>query len=372
MKYERLKTQIGIYPLLFLSFLFYSCPEQVKTNFPIKKLAVRKTKKKPGNCPYQNISSSLKDKDGNLWFGSTGEGVFLFDGKSFTHYTEKDGLSSNEISCIYEDRDGNLMFGTNNGISRFDAFASLSTGSKRFSTLRIPEPKDRNFQDYKTTPNDIPFTINMISSIVQDKTGDYWFATNVGVFRYNGKSFSYFLHNDGIVNKNKLHLKQVSSILEDKNGVVWFASYNQEGLCRFDGKSISSFTPCNDGMILSILEAKSGNIWIGTKNHGACLYDGKSLNNYPIKDGLCNNNVTTILEDRKGNIWFGSDGKDGGATCYDGKSFTCFTIKDGLSNNSLWTIVEDNSGKLWFGTRGMGLYCYDGVRFIDYSKELIY
>ena len=51
-----------------------------------------------------NIRCMLQDKRGNIWFGSAGGGVSKFDGKSFTHFTEKEGLSYNYIISILQDK----------------------------------------------------------------------------------------------------------------------------------------------------------------------------------------------------------------------------------------------------------------------------
>ncbi|MCX6312891.1 MAG: hypothetical protein NT084_14805 [Bacteroidetes bacterium] len=40
---------------------------------------------------HDAIRCMLQDKSGNLWFGTDG-GVSKYDGKSFTHFTEKEGL----------------------------------------------------------------------------------------------------------------------------------------------------------------------------------------------------------------------------------------------------------------------------------------
>jgi len=56
----------------------------------------------------------LQDKIGNLWFGSNG-GVSKYDGKSFTNFTIKEGLSNNYVFSILEDKSGNLWFGTDGG-----------------------------------------------------------------------------------------------------------------------------------------------------------------------------------------------------------------------------------------------------------------
>jgi ligand-binding sensor domain-containing protein len=67
------------------------------------------------------IVSILEDKNKNLWFGSMGGGVCKYDGKTFTHFTEKEGLGSNFVNCIIEDKSGNLWIGTaDGGVSKYD------------------------------------------------------------------------------------------------------------------------------------------------------------------------------------------------------------------------------------------------------------
>ena len=65
--------------------------------------------------------SDACDKNNNIWFSSWGSGVTKFDGNNFTHYSEKEGLSSNEIYSIGEGQDGKLWFGTlGGGANKFD------------------------------------------------------------------------------------------------------------------------------------------------------------------------------------------------------------------------------------------------------------
>ena len=71
------------------------------------------------NSSYVNCM--LRDKTGNLWFGTYGGGVSKYDGASFTHFTEKEGLSNNTVLSIIEDKTGNLWFGTDGGgLSKYD------------------------------------------------------------------------------------------------------------------------------------------------------------------------------------------------------------------------------------------------------------
>jgi len=63
----------------------------------------------------------LEDKNGNIWFSTDGGGVSKYDGRSFLHYTEEEGLSNNYLVSMIEDKNGNLWFGTwGGGISLYD------------------------------------------------------------------------------------------------------------------------------------------------------------------------------------------------------------------------------------------------------------
>ena len=61
--------------------------------------------------------SILEDRNGNLWFGQSG-GVSMFNGETFTYFTEKEGLSNNHVTSILEDNNDNIWFGTPNGLNR--------------------------------------------------------------------------------------------------------------------------------------------------------------------------------------------------------------------------------------------------------------
>jgi len=123
-------------------------------------------------------------------------------------------------------------------------------------------------------------------------------------------------------------------------------------------------------------------MWFGNNGGGLYRYDGRSLYNITQDRGLGNTgflkglNVTnqpgtlariwSLAEDSTGNLWIGTI--DAGAWRYDGKSLTNFTIKDGLGSNAIWTIYPDKTGNLWFGTEGGGIRKYDGKSFTNFTK----
>lgn len=72
----------------------------------------------------EKISCFCETKDGTLWLGSNGYGIYKrsIDKQSkeqFSAYTTLQGLSNNNVRSIQEDRQGNLWIGTNNGLSRY-------------------------------------------------------------------------------------------------------------------------------------------------------------------------------------------------------------------------------------------------------------
>jgi ligand-binding sensor domain-containing protein/signal transduction histidine kinase len=70
---------------------------------------------------YKRVLSLYVDHAGALWAG-TGNGLFRHDietGAS-TYYSERNGLPSNAVSCVFEDGLGQLWLGTSAGLSRLD------------------------------------------------------------------------------------------------------------------------------------------------------------------------------------------------------------------------------------------------------------
>ena len=124
-----------------------------------------------------NVGCELQDRAGNLWFSTSRAKEFIATmGKSFTNFTTKDGLSSNDVNAIIEDKAGNILFGTKNGICKYDP-----SGAKSFS--KYSENADLNKLS--------------ISSLLEDKDGNLWLGTmNSGVYRYDGKNLANFLNND--------------------------------------------------------------------------------------------------------------------------------------------------------------------------------
>jgi len=341
-----------------------SCNGQVKENTDVKH-QTPKLVKTQGSDQYANIHALLQDKHGNIWVGTTKEGVYRYDGKSFTQFTTKDGLSNNTVSSMLEDKAGNIWIGTNNGLNRYDGR----------SIQHIPIYLNGNGYLSMGTPVEDPATDqNEIWSIMQTKNGTLWFGARSGLYCYNGTSFTRFIDKQGLVNEDNVQLKMVDCMFEAQNGVIWFGSGmmpGDEGICRYDPQTqrLIRTKPGGDGWIRYMVEDKKGNVWIGTRKRGIWLYDGKDFSKF--MDG--NDIGLSALADRSGNIWFSGGEKDdgyssdGGIWLYDGDSLKRFS-SNSIGGYGVWSMMQDKTGNIWFGTRNNGLYKYDGKNFTSFSE----
>lgn len=312
-----------------------------------------KLTKTQGSQGSHNVNSILLDKEGNLWFGTTGEGVYRYDGESFHQFTAGDGLRSNMVYCIFEDQDANIWIGTEAGLCRYDG--------NGFVHIEIELPPD--------LPLNTIWQTRDVFSILQDRNGQLWFATIDGVFTYDGELFTRFPINDeekGFKSSNN----NLEKMLEDQAGNIWFGGRVNEGVFRYDGTTVTQVklqALNGHDWAWPALQDQHGDIWFSNWG-GTYRYDGESMTSFTKNDGLCSNIVARILEDRNGNLWFSGGGEDGGICRYDGSSFTHFTTQDGLPHNGVWSIFEDGDGNIWVGTRNTGLCRYDGETFIQFSE----
>ena len=107
-----------------------------------------------GNVRVRNM---LRGRDGSLWIGTIGGGVYHFRLKGNQHFTARDGLSSNFVGALLEARDGSIWIGTGYGVNRLDR-AGLHN---------------------LTTQNGL--AANDIRSLLEDRDGTIWIGSDRGL-----------------------------------------------------------------------------------------------------------------------------------------------------------------------------------------------
>jgi len=341
--------------LLFFStlalLLFMSCDKQKSKPIQLKEPRVYTS--------ADIVTSSLLDKNGNLWFATTTEGLYKYDGRTFTNFNEEKGLCSNQIWDLLEDDKGLIWLATNKGLCNYDG--------KSFTHIPLPYMDTSSDWYNSVYPTVNP---NQANSIIQDKTGMFWVGTSGGgAYKYDGKTFESILADKGRKYEDGLHHNVIQHIIQDKKRDLWFASMSHGGITRFNGEKFKDFKVENelsDNMVRCLFQDNTGNIWIGTNGNregGLDKFDGTNFTNYNESNGLCSNNVCVIYQSKNGTMWFGSDR---GGICYleNGE----FIPIEELSEISIRTIIEDKAGNMWFGGRRGILWKYDREKMTDFTQ----
>ncbi|MDP2362903.1 MAG: two-component regulator propeller domain-containing protein, partial [Ignavibacteria bacterium] len=182
------------------------------------------------------------------------------------------------------------------------------------------------------------------------------------VYLFSAKLFSQSILFNHLTTNNGLSNNYVSSLIQDRLGFLWFAT--DDGLNRFDGYEFKVFrnnssdkTSISDNSTFAITEDDSGRLWIGTKIGYINRYDPvlDKFTYWKIESEITkDNSITTIFIDKKFNVWIGTyrsglfklDPKTGKVINWSHKK----EDQASISNNYISSIVEDNFGNLWIGT----------------------
>ncbi|WP_066631388.1 hybrid sensor histidine kinase/response regulator transcription factor [Labilibacter marinus] len=317
-----------------------------------------------------------------------------------------EGLSQNDVNCIFQDSKGFIWIGTNDGLNRYDGY--------EFKTFRR-EPREEN-----------GIAGNIIQAITEDSNGDIWIGTNdngVSKFDLSANKFVTYANAPGGV--KLLQSNRVTKITADDKGNVWVV--NAKGIDIINIETNDIYSVSKEGLyhrkdempfnyIKDVFVDKSGTVWaattyglrqinpytykieaslIGKRGHrvvaGICEFNDK-LYVYNSKgvgyldresktfEYILNSERISQLEfDLEGNIWAGtSDGlivvslKRKSPLVYEVEKIYRDGIEQGggITSNLIKDIYRDKSGLIWVGTTGGGVNIYnpEHKRFKHYKK----
>ncbi|HRH37097.1 MAG TPA: two-component regulator propeller domain-containing protein [Flavobacteriales bacterium] len=291
------------------------------------------------------IRCMFQDRDGNLWFGTTTDGVVRYDGRSLDYFNAQNGFGSDWVNAIAQDARGDLWFATRDGAVRYDG---------------------RMFVRY-TTANGL--ASDHIWSLLADRDGALWFGTYGGVTRYDGNAFTPFHLPAADLSKHPYYEdpELVSAIVQDRAGDIWFAT--KGGAYRYSASRLTRFAEedglCSD-FVNTILQESNGRVLFGTRFGGVCTFDGHAMQPL-LREELKDENVGMLFEQRSGRLWVGRNATglcgydDSGNGEAEGAKLICYDERDEVGLRVPFCMLEDAQGRLWLGT-GEGLYRYvDGM-----------
>ena len=261
------------------------------------------------------IRSLHWDDTGMLWLSSSGMGVYCLDPTDESYFRlshdpdDPNSLSSNNVRAIYKDGHGEMWFCTwGKGLDHYD-------------------PATGTFTSFSYRPDDSgSISTNNTISILQDSEGIFWLATSSGLNRIafsrdstdataadiSIADISRFYHEPS--DRQSLSNSYILSIHEARDGDMWFGTMQGLSRLRKEDRTRPVFTRYfmknglpND-VVYGILEDSGGNLWLST-NYGLSRFDPKTetFKNFDVRDGLHGNefNTGTFCRTSRGTFIFG-------------------------------------------------------------------
>ena len=226
---------------------------------------------------------------------------------------------------------------------------------------------------------------NAVLDLLQDRQGFLWVATQDGLNRYDGYSFTIFKNDPD--DPNTLSHNSVLKLLEDSSGAIWLGTWGG-GLNRLNPQTgeitryhydESDPTSLSNDTVAALWEDRHGLLWVGTMGGGLSRLDRISgqFTHFRHDDGdpnsIGSDSISDIYEDGDGNLWLGTGGfgaEGAGVDRFDpvNETFTHFrhdpVDPNTLSGDTISAVYPDGSGKLWVGTGGFSLLG-QGLNLLD-------
>lgn len=287
-----------------------------------------------GNSLNDNVTAHIvEDKENGLWIATNSGGVNYYNRKNgtFTYYTHKDKLGSNDVKAIYIDENKSLVYiGTHTG------------------GLNILHRKSGQMENYANISN--------VYSILPTVNGDYWISALDSLVRFNPQKRTFTTvttEQDG----TPIKAKRITAFFRDSKQRLWL--YGEKGMAVYTEKNdglhsaplLPADAPVGQLYINTMHEARNGVFWIGTRN-GIYRFDEqqKEFKQYTTTHGLPNNVVHGILEDAYGNLWLSTNK---GLSCFQPltEKFRNYTDNDGLQSNQFTSgsCCHAQNGQMYFG-----------------------
>ncbi|HYK45306.1 MAG TPA: histidine kinase [Parafilimonas sp.] len=275
-------------------------------------------------------------------FGRSQNSSFLFH-----HFTEKDGLSSNYVTCLLKDKRGVLWLGTYDGLNWFDG---------------------AHFYNFKKTKQSSSIINNVIHDLCEDAEGNIWGATDNGIFCYDITQ-NIFRNYQAPISKIAPSLtnvaRGVNNVLCDSKGRIWATGtwtilkfnaaekkFEEIGPLSPVSDSLDNYSVRRNGLIED--PGKKG-LWFTTREEGLVYYDYNSGTFTSFKndaDSLFRKrSVSSITVSGSGACWF-CDNTNQQIIRFDPstrKEIMKIDLAGKVSAGVCSTLFEDSQNRLWYG-----------------------
>jgi ligand-binding sensor domain-containing protein/signal transduction histidine kinase len=232
----------------------------------------------PPSAEKNVLLNACARRDGSVWVGTDGAGLFRYDEGKFLHWPEEQGLTNGHIGVMFEDSRTNLWVGTWSGLFRLN--------ESQFEPVVGP-----------------PALREVVLALCEDRNGNLWVGTGAGVVRLGPRGEEFFGRDKGV---DHFYIR---GIAEDTEGRIWLAIMDRGLYVLKEGR----FTQYGKGewfgqsRIRALHADSAGALWIATFGAGLVRLKDGHFTQWSARDGLPSDMLVSITEDNSNNLWFSSE-----------------------------------------------------------------
>ncbi len=223
-----------------------------------------------------NVAKFIKNK---LVVGTANKGVLIFDliTGSYKNINRNNVLMNNSILSVAVDKENDLWLGLDNGIAHIEVNSPVSI-----------------FHDNSGT-------LGSVYSVVKSDKG-YLMASNYGVFRYEGKTFSFVPNSQG----------QAWNITKIDN--KYFIGHD-EGTFIYENGIFSKLNSVNGGW--NLVKSSINNTYLQASYSGIYIYDDLKKSNHKVMVSGLLKPIKYVAQNKKNEIWAADNYRGLYRVCYN-------------------------------------------------------
>ncbi|MBO9727767.1 MAG: response regulator [Chitinophaga sp.] len=324
--------------------------------------------------------------------------------QEFSALNVNNGLSNNQVNCIFKDSRGFMWFGTMSGLNRYDGFtcrifrhnaadpASISDdyvlaitaapGNQLYIRTRngdvFYDPVKEQFADAGAwlKGKGLPLT-GIASTQLIDK--DFWIGYQDGnIYRINAsQAVTRFVYH------KSLPVADIVKTAADRISILYLNGeldiLDNNGRLVSHSDAVTHYID-NNPMSLRLFTDAQQDTWIymPASDFGVIYINHKTgtLRRLSSQNSALNNDiVNSIVQDEKGQIWIGTD--HGGINVLNKNTFNIYYLQrreediKSIAENTIYSLYKDDQGIIWCGTykRGVSYYAENMMKFPLYVHK---
>ena len=300
-----------------------------------------------------DISAVFQDREGSIWLGLLGSGLARWLGyNEWQNWSDRQGLSRSSVWSIARDAGGTLWVGTQFGLN----YGQMQNGRLVWKPKPIPGG-------------------DMIRSLASGMDGSMWIGAGTGGLTQmdprTGQSRQ-FGEREGLENTEIFH------VMVDHRGHVWASTrrglYQTTQPARMGSpvlfeRMLPEGTTAGEAFVMTV-EDRTGQIWTAG-DLGLARLTGKRWRRFTTADGLKADMIAQLAADDDGSVWIGY--RDAFGITHlsfngDAPRLEHFAAGSGLHSDKSIFLGFDRRGWLWAGT-DHGVDVFDHVRWRHFGRS---